>query len=29
MINNFVDFYNMPETIFADGISWQKLDSNK
>ena len=29
MINNFVDFYNMPETLFADGISWQKLDNNK
>lgn len=29
MINNFVDFYNMPETIFADGVNWQALKNNK
>lgn len=26
MINEFVDFYNEPETLFADGINWRVLD---
>ena len=25
MINEFVDFYNEPETLFADGVNWQSL----
>lgn len=25
MINEFIDFYNEPETLFADGINWQTL----
>lgn len=25
MINEFIDFYNEPETIFADGVNWQLL----
>ena len=31
MINEFVDFYNGENTLFADGINWQALDmsSNK
>ena len=24
-INEFVDFYNEPETLFADGVNWQSL----
>lgn len=25
MINEFVDFYNEPATLFADGVNWQSL----
>ena len=24
-INEFVDFYNEPATLFADGVNWQSL----
>ena len=24
-INEFVDFYNESETLFADGVNWQSL----